>query len=60
MQTPVAEGRYKRQRVTDGFSGSTGGSPMAAAASPMYPYTLAGMVPPRYAPTWLHAACSCS
>ena len=34
MQTPVAEGRYKRQRVTSNFTGETGGKPPAARIAP--------------------------
>ena len=52
-QTPVAEGRYKRQRVTNGFSSSTGGSPMPGAAIPTHP--LAGVVSARYALVTPHA-----
>ena len=45
MQTPVAEGRYKRQRVTDSF-GRLGGNPPHAATRPIHP--TAGIVPSRF------------
>lgn len=34
MQTPVAEGRYKRQRVTSNLTGESGGKPPAARVAP--------------------------